>query len=204
MIGKLIVGAACVLVMAATADAAEAGQPIGFAGASLGMSMDDWKALTPPPGVGSDAAPVCTPFASAGSSSAGARPASWSNGETESCDYGARFGRDVLPHSIQLDPRYRATGLRYLFVAGRMHEIDFNASVDAYDDVVAMLEKNFGAPTLTVRDKVRTSIGFFPRVRQTWRTSGGNVSLIDPGADPVQLSVRFTAPQTALAAAPAT
>jgi hypothetical protein len=85
-----------------------------------------------------------------------------------------------------------------------MHEIDFNASVDAYDDVVAMLEKNFGAPTLTVRDKVRTSIGFFPRVRQTWRTSGGNVSLIDPGADPVQLSVRFTAPQTALAAAPAT
>ena len=191
---RLFAGIAALSLLAMmTASAATAEPAAGFDGATLGMSISDWKALSPPAGVGPDAAPTCVPVT--GTGQLPGRPLSAISRPTdeEACAYDSRFGRDVLPHSIQLDARYRASGLRYLFVAGRLDEIDFDASVDAYSDVMAMLKQDFGAPTRTVRDSVRTSMGPFPRVRQTWRTPGGDISLVDPALDPVQLSVRFVA-----------
>jgi hypothetical protein len=191
---KLFAGVAGLSLLAMmTASVAAAEPAASFDGAALGMSISDWKALSPPAGVGSDAAPTCVPVTGTGHLpgpplSAVSRPT-----DEEACAYDSRFGHDVLPHSIRLDARYRASGLRYLFVAGRLDEIDFDASVDAYSDVMAMLKQDFGAPTRTVRDSVRTSMGPFPRVRQTWRTPGGDINLVDPALDPVQLSVRFTA-----------
>jgi hypothetical protein len=167
--------------------------PVAFDGAALGMSINDWKSLPLPAGVGPDATPACAPVTTAKPIPGRPLAAMTQRVNEQACAYDARFGHDILPHSIQLDARYRATGLRYLFVAGRLSEIDFSASVDAYSDVMAMLDSGFGTPSRTVRDSVRTSVGLFPRVHQTWRTPGGDVDLVDPGPDPVALSVRFTA-----------
>jgi hypothetical protein len=165
--------------------------PLSFDGAKLGMAISDWKSLAPPPGVGPDAGPVCTPVNQVVKPNGQALAAALRPTDLQACGYDARFGHVVLPHSIRLDQRYRATGVRYLFEHGRLGEIDFTASIDAYNDVMAMLDRAYGPPSLTTRDWTRTSMGRVPRVRQTWRTAAGAVILVDPSADPVQLRVQF-------------
>lgn len=165
--------------------------PLAFDGAKLGMSQAEWESLRPPAGVGLTAVPTCAPVRRAlpdHALSLGVR-----SGATGSvaCDYAARFGHYVLPHSFRLDSRFRANGLRYLFVGGRLREIDFRTSIDAFNDVTAMLKQSFGAPKTLVRDRLRTADGQRQSVRMTWRLPVGEVTLTDPSPNPVQLSVRF-------------
>jgi hypothetical protein len=167
---------------------------LSFDGAVLGMTIGEWRALSPPPGVGPTAAADCGPGIVAAlreSRVAAAMPAA---GQT-TCAYDARFGDDVLLHSARLDSRYRLDGLRYRFAGGRLREIDFTASVDAYNDIVAKLTHDYGPPTATVRDVTRTADGRFARVRQTWRAAGGVVTLTDPTANPLRLGVRIAGGQ---------
>jgi hypothetical protein len=162
--------------------------PLSFDGAKLGMTIGEWKALAPPPGVGPVAAADCGPGIAAALQEEIAA-ASQSSGRS-TCTYDERFGAGVLLHSAKFDDRYRVDGLCYRFVGGRLREIDFTASIDAYNDIAAQLTREYGPPATTVRDVLRTSAGRFPRVRQTWRGPGG-VSLTDPTNDPLRLGVRI-------------
>jgi hypothetical protein len=167
-----------------------AAAPASFDGAKLGMTVGEWKSLAPPPGVGPSAAADCGKQVVAALRADQIAAAPLGPGRT-TCAYDARFGRDVLLHSARLDARYRIDGLRYRFTSGRLGEVDFTASIDAYNDIVAALTREYGPPTATVRDVVRTAVGRFPRVRQTWRAAGGVVSLTDPTDDPLRLGVRI-------------
>lgn len=165
--------------------AAHAAEPPRFDGAVLGMTIGEWRALAPPPGTGPNGAPDCGPAVAAAVGRA--------VGGGTICSYDARFGKDVLLHSAQLDGHDRIDDLSYRFRGGRLGELDFSASIDAYNDIDAMLRREYGPPVATLRDTVRTSFGRFDRVRQTWRASGGVVRLTDPGDNPLRLDVRMTA-----------
>ncbi|HWF76538.1 MAG TPA: hypothetical protein VN694_05110 [Caulobacteraceae bacterium] len=168
----------------------QAAGPLSFDGAHLGMTIGEWRALAPPPGVGPTAAADCGPGILAALREARVTTAAQGTGQTV-CAYDARFGDDVLLHSAKLDDRYRIDALRYRFIGGRLSEVDFTASVDAYNDIVAKLTHDYGRPTSTVRGFTRTSDGRFAEVRQTWRADGGVVTLTDPTYNPLRLSVRI-------------
>jgi hypothetical protein len=169
---------------------APAGAPLSFDGAQLGMTVAAWKSLPPPPGVGPNAAPDCGPGIVDALRAQQVKAVQPGAGQA-TCAYDARFGSQVLLHSAKLDDRYRIDDLRYRFSGGRLGEVDFTASIDAYNDIVDRLSRDYGAPTATLRDEVRTPAGSFARVRQTWRTAAGVVSLTDPTDDPLRLSVRI-------------
>ena len=169
--------------------AAQSAGPLSFDGAHLGMTLGEWRALAPPPGVGPTAAADCGPGIVAALREARVTTTA-STGQTV-CAYDARFGDDVLLHSAKLDDHYRIDALRYRFTDGRLSEVDFTASVDAYNDIVARLTHDYGQPTSTVRDFTRIADGRFAEVRQTWRADGGVVTLTDPTSNPLRLSVRI-------------
>lgn len=173
-----------------TVSAPPAGGPLSFDGATLGMTVGAWRSLAPPPGVGPSAAPDCGPAVGDPIRAEQLAPSAPAPGNV-TCSYGARFGAEVLLHSAKFDDRFRLDGLRYRFAGGRLSEIDFTTSIDAYNDVVARLTAEYGAPVTIVRDVARTATVRLPRVRQVWRTAGGSVSLTDPSSDPLRLSVRF-------------
>jgi hypothetical protein len=167
---------------------------LSFDGAVLGMTIGEWRALSPPPGVGPSAAADCGPGIVAALRESRVAAATPAAGQI-TCAYDARFGDDVLLHSAKLDDRYRIDALRYRFTGGRLSEVDFTASVDAYNDIVARLTHDYGAPTATIRGFTRTSAGRFAQVRQTWRADGGVVTLTDPTNNPLRLSVRIAGGQ---------
>lgn len=152
--------------------------PLGFDGATLGMSLADWKTLTPPADAGVDAQPVCTPQPTPGQ---------------VACAYDSEVGHETLPLQLRLDDRYRARNVAYVFTSGRLTEIRFSTSVDAYSDVVAMLTTRYGPPSRTQRDTIKSEVGRLQRVRQVWRTPAGVVSLADPAPTPTALTVRMDA-----------
>ncbi len=188
--GVAQVGAAAAHLAAPAPTQPQATRPLSFDGAQLGMTVGAWESLSPPPGVGPTAAADCGPGIVAALRADRIPAAAPAAGQT-TCAYDARFGSDVLLHSAKFDDRYRIEGLRYRFTSGRLGEIDFTASTDAYNDIVARLTRDYGAPTSTLRDVMRTSLGRFQRVRQTWQTADGIVTLTDPTDDPVRLSVRI-------------
>jgi hypothetical protein len=164
--------------------------PLSFDGAKLGMTVGEWRSLAPPPGVGPAAAADCGSGIVAALREERIAATPPSPGRL-TCAYGERFGDDILLHSAKFDDRYRLDGLRYRFVGGRLSEIDFSASIDAYNDIAAKLTHDYGPPATTVRDVMRTPARRFPRVRQTWRAPGGDISLTDPTDDPLRLGVRI-------------
>jgi len=178
------------LALAQPSSTPQARAPLSFDGAELGMTVGEWKALPPPPGVEPTAAPDCGPAILAALRDERIPVAAPAAGHTI-CAYDARFGKDVLLHSGILDGRYQVEGLRYRFADGRLAEIDYTASIDAYNDIEAKLSRKYGRPVATVRDVLNTPAGHFPRVRQTWRTAGGVISLTDPTNDPLRLGVRI-------------
>lgn len=194
--GALQVGAAAAQLtraappsVAPPAVSTQVATPLSFDGAELGMTVAAWKALPPPPGIGQSAAPDCGPAVAAAlrDEPTGVAP----SGGGTTCAYDARYGNDVLLRSARLDDRYRIEGLRYRFADGRLAEVAYTASIDAYDDITARLTRKYGPPVQTIRDMLKTTAGRFRRVRQTWRTPSGVVRLDDPTADPLRLGVRI-------------
>ena len=182
---------------ASGADAAGAQLVPPLQGAHFGMTSSAWKALPVPTGADSTAAPICwsdkRPIRIPGY-----RPsAQEARTDLTTCAYVSRYGKDVFADSVPLDPRYRATSLRFLFDQGRLSQETFRASVDAYSDVMTLLTRRFGKPTATVRDSFLTSVGRIDRVRHSWRLGSGRVTLVDPSIDPTQLAVDIAlAPDT--------
>ena len=91
-----------------------------------------------------------------------------------------------------LDAHYRASDLRYLFVRGRLTQVQFKASIDAYNDVTTMLEHQYGPPTRTTQEQAHGPDGRFARVIETWWSPLGQIVLTDPSDQRTELQVSLS------------
>jgi hypothetical protein len=183
--------AAAGLVPALAATAAAPTPDMAFKGARIGMTLDQWRSA-PYPGTGGDhPASVCSPGGGAGFGSA-ARQSSTAS-PAVICAYVDRVGDETLPQSFALTKTYLARRPTYDFVAGRLETIEFHASIDAFDDVMAMFDETYGPATETVRDLVRDAFGGDrPRVQKIWRLPAGDIRVTDPSSRPDELSVQIS------------
>lgn len=165
-----------------------------FDGASLGMSLQDWRAAPfPESGPGSSRAkPICSDDALAKAAGLEASPSGRDAG-TLVCAYGSRYGRYVLTDTLPLDAKYRAQDMRYSFRDDRLFRIEYQTTVNAYDDLVSQFDGRYGPAVKLVRDEVTTGEGRYARVTRTWRAPGLTVDLVDPVPRTFNLSVSFTA-----------
>ena len=168
--------------------------PLSFKDAQLGMTLAEWRSLAPPEGAGADALPACSDDPRIVTRAYNPLSATLRASDVVDCGYEDLFGQTALPHSILLDARYRANDLQYRFIRGRLAEIRFEASIDAYNDVTAMLEHQYGPPNKMTRDFAHNADGRSARVTQTWWSPSGEIMLVDPSDDPTQLQVSMTAP----------
>ena len=177
----------------ATAGATVAPAPDGldFAGVHIGMTQNAWKAAPFPGAPSSRVEPVCSDDAAA---TAGlvAATASARRAGVVICAYMSHYGRFRLPQAIDLGPGLQARRLRFTFVKGRLSSIEYRASADAFNELTTRLTGRYGPPRNLIRDAVKTELGAFPRVRQTWRTPRGEIDLVDPVQPFTELSVRLT------------
>ena len=180
-------------IAAALVSASANAAPLSFKGAQLGMSLAEWRSLAPPEGAGSDAVPACSDEPRIAALAHNPLSATPRASDSVACAYLDLFGHTALPHSIRLDAKYQANGLQYLFVRGRLVEIRFKASIDAYNDVAAMLEHQYGPPSATTREDAPAADGRLARVIQRWRSPLGEIVLADPSDEPTQLRVSLSA-----------
>lgn len=166
--------------------------PLAFKGAALGTTLEAWRTLAPPAGAGPTARPVCSNEPRIARIANNPLSAANATSGVVDCSYASVFGDYVLPHSVQFDPRFRARNLRYVFRGGKLTEIRFEVSADAYDDVIAWAKARFGPTSDVVRDSVRTAGGLLPRVRNTWRTAAGDIIVTDPDEGRTTLSVELS------------
>jgi hypothetical protein len=93
----------------------------------------------------------------------------------------------------QLGGGYFARDLTYRFVGGRLAQIRFNSSIDAFSWVTAQLKKDDGQPTAITRDLVALRSGArLPHVLMTWKNGHSTIALNDPVQSLIQLSVSIT------------
>lgn len=174
--------AGLIALAGAPAWAAPAPSGLDFLGARLGMTLKDWRAVPLPPGAG-DAAAICTDQDKTVRIPGYALSARDVRDGVVVCSYRARFGQDVLNHPVQIDPNFHANRLAYVFRRGRLDEMRFTASVDAYDDIrkVLGLRGHGGGPRDPSQGLRRT---------RTWRSQGAVVT-IGPGPNPTEIGVRL-------------
>ena len=155
-------------------------------GARLGMSFRAWQAL-PRPGPAPDHIVTdCKPDREGAGRVRAGTP-------RLECRYVARYGDYALPVSFPLIGRRRMRKPVFEFVGGRLAGIRFRTTVDAFNQVMAVLQQGYGPPQRIVRDSVRIEGVALPRVRASWRTAGGIVTLTDPSPNPERLEVRLGA-----------
>lgn len=171
-----------------------AATPLSFKDAQIGMTVGEWRSLAPPEGAGPDALAACSNDPRVEAVGASRMSATETASGVVSCSYVSRFGDTVLMRSVELDARYRASDVAYLFDHDRLSEIRFTAPIDAFNDVMAMLQHHYGPPTVTQRDQIQTMDGRFARVSQTWRVPGGAIKLVDPAGGLTQLEVSMVGP----------
>ncbi len=165
---------------------------LSFIGARLGMSLAAWRSLAPPEGAGPDALPSCSAGAGTGANAHIPSNTTLRAGGMVTCAYVDRVGDVALPSSFSLDAAYRADNLQFMFDDGRLFEIQFDVSIDAFNAVMSILKHQYGPPTATNRDQVRSPDSRLARVTQIWRTAGGTIMLVDPSDRLTQLEVSLT------------
>ncbi len=69
---------------------------------------------------------------------------------------------------------------RYVFRNGRLSEISFATSPDAFDAVVAGVDAQLEPANSTTHDTVRVFDRTLPRVRMGWSGPAGVVTLVNP------------------------
>lgn len=176
-----------------SANAPPAPDGLDLAGVHLGMALQAWKALKFPGATSARVGPVCSDEPAVATDRLLPAATDLKAGVVI-CGYLSRYGRFRLPQTINLGPTLQARHLRFTFVSGRLSSIEYRASVDAFDDITARLTARFGPPNKLARDSVRTELGAFPRVREIWSTSRGQIELVDPVPPYTDLSVRLGAP----------
>lgn len=180
-----------------TLQTAPVGGPLAQSGARLGMSLDDWRSLPDRLWPSSHVVPSCVPDSGSTGLSQGATS---SPAGVLECSYRARDGKTLYQQSFPLFGSFVARAPSFAFVDGRLSQIRFRTSVDAFSRLDAWFTRQLGPPVQTMRDDVRFGQGFtFPRVRRHWRRGDVDVWLIDPSRRPDQLAVRYGAPGRGLA-----
>lgn len=154
---------------------------LDFLGARLGMTLQDWKAVPTPRGAGPDAVAICTDQDKTVRIPGYPLSAEDVRSGTVVCAYKARFGQDVLRHSVDIDPNFRAHDLAFVFRRGHLDEIRFTAAEEAYGDL---------RQTLGLRGEAAgpRDLGRGLRHIRTWRAPGARVT-IGPGPNPSELTV---------------
>jgi len=183
------------LIAAGAASAAPAsGGPFAFTGAHLGMSLQSWRAMAFPGRHDPRATPACSsdPGLSAEAELA-PTPAQRRAGALV-CGYVARFGRYTLPQGIRPGPGRAPVMVRYVFLNGRLSQIRYRASRDAFDKVTARLKAAYGPPRAVLRDEMKTEIGDIDRVHMTWTSPSGSTVLTDPADAHLDLAVVLSGP----------
>lgn len=173
---------AALALVASAAMASAAPRPaLGFEGARLGMTLKDWRAVPAAPGTGPDAIPICSNEDKA--VRIPGYPLSVHEAATGVvvCGYKARFGHQVLNHSVNIGGSFTAQGVAYVFRRGRLDQIRFTASTDAYDDIRNMfgLKRSSNGAGIGPQGVKRT---------RTWRLRSGEVK-IGRGQNPTELTV---------------
>jgi hypothetical protein len=197
---RVLLALALVAGLAATRVAAQESpgpKPLSFKGATLGMTLQDWKVLPIPDGAGPAPQRRCSDEGRAVSIPGYPLSVEEVKSGVVACTYVSRFNHDVLPHSIRLDRRFRVHHLAYVFKSGRLAEIRFRASIDAYADLLRRFSSAYGAPTHTVRGRTSSASRKAQRVRQTWATPSGVLTLVSPTSNLIDLSVRMAAGSSA-------
>lgn len=166
-------------------------QPIAFKGSTLGMTLQDWRAVPIPLGAGPAPERACSNEHRIAKIPAFHLSAIEVKTGVIACTYVSRFGHQVLAHSIDLDPSFRASNLAFVFTHNRLSEIRFKASIDARSDIIALLTKSYGPPTRTTHNSSWMPWGLIHRVRQSWTTPTGIIMLEDPSDQLTLLSVRM-------------
>lgn len=88
---------------------------------------------------------------------------------------------------------YFARDLTYCFVDGRLAQIRFRSSIDAFSWVTAQLKKDDGQPSAIKRDTAVFNSGVrLPHVLMTWKNGRSTITLNDPVQSLTQLSVSIT------------
>ncbi len=99
----------------------------------------------------------------------------------------------TFPQSVPLTAAYSAQQPTYTFTNGLLSRIEFHASVDAFDDVMAALKAVYGPASQTLRDQTSAGPGgSWPRVQKVWRRADGAIRLTDPSARADELDVVIT------------
>jgi hypothetical protein len=161
--------------------------------AEIGMTLAEWRALPMPSGLTSQAGADCgaVPPSAVAKAVNGDAPKAHS---TVVCDYETHYGKVSLRQSIRINRKYLARDPRYTFLNGRLAQIEFHASIDAFNAVMAAIDRAYGPSTETVRDDgpmyddVR-----LPRVRKVWRLAAGLIQVTDPSSRPDELAVQLSA-----------
>jgi hypothetical protein len=156
-------------------------------GAELGMTLDAWRALPFP---GTPSPRVAASCSTDGAAKVGApRTAVSTKPSVTVCTYASRYGDITLPQPFPLTSRSLARDPRYSFTEGRLTTIEFDTSIDAFNDLVALFISRYGPEQRTIRDQIGPH--HWPRVRKIWRLPAASILLTDPAARPGQLSVQF-------------
>jgi hypothetical protein len=152
-----------------------------FKGARLGMSLNEWRALSVPARVSNIAGSsiqagavrsVCMGDPDAGSSVFGFR----SNAETKAnvviCGYSypETIGTYTswMPASIPIG-EFSASDVEYKFLDGALYEISITGNEALIDEVMSGLRAKWGEPTTVVNDTTQNKAGAtFPHTVKTW------------------------------------
>ena len=93
---------------------------------------------------------------------------------------------------VALGGKYFAREPTYRFLNGRLAQIRFHSSIDAFSWVTARLKKDDGQPGVIRRDTVRLQGVDLPHVLMTWKNGRSTISLDDPAETISQLDVSIT------------
>lgn len=92
---------------------------------------------------------------------------------------------------LVLGAGYAARDLTYRFLGGRLAQIRFRASIDAFSWVTARLKADDGQPSVIKRDIAVFGQYSRPHVLMTWKNGRSTIALSDP-VEPAELSVSIT------------
>jgi hypothetical protein len=96
-----------------------------------------------------------------------------------------------------LGGKYLARDLTFTFTSGRLTQIRFLASIDAYDRVRAGLDEAYGPPTSLEFDTIKIIHSIVtPHVAASWRRGPALIIIHDPETDGVSLSVTYSLDET--------
>jgi len=170
--------AALLGILFAFAATSATGQTFDFRGARLGMTVEEWKSLTPPEQLFRKAEPTCS--SESGQSWVTLTETEKKAGIVE-CAYTypflgirARTGQKVGDAEI--------TGATYYFFKNRLYQIELIATEDALRPIRKGLTSKYGPPAFEDTGSIQNRAGAtFPQIKLGWARPGELIAVSAPG-----------------------